>query len=683
MLGVCIKISRRTRVAKILVADDNSNIQRMVALALKDQGIDVVAVGNGEAAVKKISEIRPDLVLADVFMPVRNGYEVCQYVKEDPSLKHIPVILLVGAFDPLDEQEAQRVGADGVLKKPFVPPDPLIVMVKAALQRAGVSLGQGEGGREKKSPAAAPRKSADVLSFTPAPVSANPPSQPPGSPLGGLSFSRSSTPEPILVGDDSFVGTPAVPEPVRIDAAEHTMAFGDLLGPTTTEDPIFTSGYETEKTASVESELDEPNEVPEEEDEESTEAPSSWRREESTTDFRAGDESGPVRDWRDLPVQPTTGRKSAIETWEESQDKGGFVTAAEVPADMGGFVTEIGTLENESANAKAEEANAAATHIEEDPQTGLLEPAQTFFSDEGPIAISEDQEATVQENFVGQHAGQNQAVSESLPEIAHLEEAARQEELARQEEAVRRAEAALREETEQQEEIARQEEAARQSEIARQAEAARQEEIARQDEIVRREEIARQEETAKQEEIARQEEAARQEELARQEEIARREEVAGQEEVARQEEIARREEIAGQEEAAQQKETEREPVNSWFSRPASPWDSDAKRSNPWAAALDSAKQATTDNAENIPAATSDGSDSSNGSSSSDALATVISDLSAAEISSAPPAATQQEVDALVEKVLSKLSPEVMQAVTRELLKPVVASLVQDELKSKK
>ena len=91
---------------RILVADDNSNIQKMVGLALKDQGIDVVAVGNGEAAVRKISDLHPDLVLADVFMPVRNGYEVCQYVKTDPSLAHIPVILLVGAFDLLDEQEA-------------------------------------------------------------------------------------------------------------------------------------------------------------------------------------------------------------------------------------------------------------------------------------------------------------------------------------------------------------------------------------------------------------------------------------------------------------------------------------------------------------------------------------------------------------------------------------------------
>src|SRR5215470_10107301 len=125
-------------VAKILVADDNSNIQKMVGLALKDQGIDVVAVGNGEAAVRKIADVKPDLVLADVFMPVRNGYEVCKYVKDDSALSHIPVILLVGAFDPLDEQEAQRVGADGVLKKPFVPPDPLISMVKSALVRAGV-----------------------------------------------------------------------------------------------------------------------------------------------------------------------------------------------------------------------------------------------------------------------------------------------------------------------------------------------------------------------------------------------------------------------------------------------------------------------------------------------------------------------------------------------------------------
>ena len=119
----------------ILVADDNTNIQKMVSLAFEDRGITVVAVGNGEAAVRRIPDLNPDLVLADIFMPVRNGYEVCEFVKKDQRFSHVPVILLVGAFDPLDEKEARRVGADGVLKKPFVPPDPLIAMVISALEK--------------------------------------------------------------------------------------------------------------------------------------------------------------------------------------------------------------------------------------------------------------------------------------------------------------------------------------------------------------------------------------------------------------------------------------------------------------------------------------------------------------------------------------------------------------------
>jgi CheY-like chemotaxis protein len=122
-------------VPRILVADDNTNIQKMVVLAFQERGVEVIAVGNGEAAVRRLPDANPDLVLADVFMPVRNGYEVCEFVKKDPRFAHVPVILLVGAFDPLDEKEARRVGADGVLKKPFVPPDPLIAMVMSALEK--------------------------------------------------------------------------------------------------------------------------------------------------------------------------------------------------------------------------------------------------------------------------------------------------------------------------------------------------------------------------------------------------------------------------------------------------------------------------------------------------------------------------------------------------------------------
>ena len=198
--------------AKILVADDNSNIQKMVVLALKDQGIEVVAVGNGEAAVRKISDLKPDLVLADIFMPVRNGYEVCKFVKDDPALSHIPVILLVGAFDPLDEQEASRVGADGVLKKPFVPPDPLVSMVKAALARAGVALG------------------ATASTSTPPPPmpSATKP-QPPVAPLPKI-----APPAPVLVQDrEEDLGTPVFsvprPAPLTIASGAQPLAFGSLL----------------------------------------------------------------------------------------------------------------------------------------------------------------------------------------------------------------------------------------------------------------------------------------------------------------------------------------------------------------------------------------------------------------------------------------------------------------------
>jgi CheY-like chemotaxis protein len=149
-------------VSRILVADDNSNIQKMVALALKDEGIDVVAVGNGEAAMRKIPDLRPDLVLADIFMPVRNGYEVCEFVKSDSRYMSTPVVLLVGAFDPLDEQETQRVRADGVLKKPFVPPDPLINMVKALLAKNGQ--------KPLPVPAVTPVKPVTPAQTTPVPV---------------------------------------------------------------------------------------------------------------------------------------------------------------------------------------------------------------------------------------------------------------------------------------------------------------------------------------------------------------------------------------------------------------------------------------------------------------------------------------------------------------------------------
>jgi len=104
---------------KLLVADDSVTIQKVVGLTFAGEDVVIESVANGDLAIEKVKEFMPDIVLADVFMPGRNGYEVCAAIKEDPELSKIPVILLVGTFEPFDEVEASRVKCDGFLTKPF------------------------------------------------------------------------------------------------------------------------------------------------------------------------------------------------------------------------------------------------------------------------------------------------------------------------------------------------------------------------------------------------------------------------------------------------------------------------------------------------------------------------------------------------------------------------------------
>jgi CheY-like chemotaxis protein len=105
--------------SRILLADDSITIQKVVNLTFADEGIEVVSVSNGDAAERRLPEVDPDLVLADIFMPGKNGYELCETIKAVPQYKDLPVVLLVGAFEPYNEVEARRVKADGHLTKPF------------------------------------------------------------------------------------------------------------------------------------------------------------------------------------------------------------------------------------------------------------------------------------------------------------------------------------------------------------------------------------------------------------------------------------------------------------------------------------------------------------------------------------------------------------------------------------
>jgi CheY-like chemotaxis protein len=106
---------------KLLLADDSVTIQRVIELTFADEDVQVIAVGDGRQAIEMIQRDRPDIVLADVGMPERDGYEVAAFVKGDKSLAGIPVLLLTGAFEPVDEERAKAVGCDGVLVKPFEP----------------------------------------------------------------------------------------------------------------------------------------------------------------------------------------------------------------------------------------------------------------------------------------------------------------------------------------------------------------------------------------------------------------------------------------------------------------------------------------------------------------------------------------------------------------------------------
>jgi CheY-like chemotaxis protein len=104
----------------LLLADDSPATQKVVSLTFADEGYEVVAVGDGAEAARRLEAgLAPDIVLADILMPGLTGYELCERIKGDSRLSRVPVMLLVGTFEPFNEAEARRVGADIVLTKPF------------------------------------------------------------------------------------------------------------------------------------------------------------------------------------------------------------------------------------------------------------------------------------------------------------------------------------------------------------------------------------------------------------------------------------------------------------------------------------------------------------------------------------------------------------------------------------
>ena len=126
---------------KLLLADDSVTIQRVIELTFADEDIDVIAVGDGDAAIARLDSEPPDIVLADVGMPGRDGYEVALHVHRTPALAGLPVVLLTGALQPVDEARAREAGCAGVLVKPFEPHMVIAKVRELLARRASADAG--------------------------------------------------------------------------------------------------------------------------------------------------------------------------------------------------------------------------------------------------------------------------------------------------------------------------------------------------------------------------------------------------------------------------------------------------------------------------------------------------------------------------------------------------------------
>jgi CheY-like chemotaxis protein len=129
-----MELINRTSPYQLLLVDDSVTIQRVIRLTFADEDVDVLTFSDGNQAVAAIDKSPPDIVLADTAVPGRNGYEVARHLHDTPRLAHIPVVLLTGAFDKVDDALAAAVGCDRVLSKPF-DPQVVIACVRELLAR--------------------------------------------------------------------------------------------------------------------------------------------------------------------------------------------------------------------------------------------------------------------------------------------------------------------------------------------------------------------------------------------------------------------------------------------------------------------------------------------------------------------------------------------------------------------
>lgn len=159
--------------ARILLADDSPHAQRMGERILREEGLEVVTVTDGQTALVRLADVDPDVVLADVSLPSRSGYEICREIKSQPGYQHIRVVLTAGLLEHFDDARAIAVRCDAVLKKPFE--------ATAVMEELRPLLAAAQKDRAERPPVsrvpelpASPMRVAGAAPMTPAAVSALP-----------------------------------------------------------------------------------------------------------------------------------------------------------------------------------------------------------------------------------------------------------------------------------------------------------------------------------------------------------------------------------------------------------------------------------------------------------------------------------------------------------------------------
>jgi len=243
---------------RLLLADDSITIQKVVAIIFANEEFELTVVDNGTAALEKAREVTPDVMLVDALMPGQNGYEVCAEIRRDPRLGSVPILLLIGAFEPLDEDKARSCGADATISKPFESQQ-LIDKVKELLELAK-SRKAAPAPAAEPAPRPLPLESAaeelwgDLSAFdTMAPVAPAAPAQP-AQPQAPPAFQPAPVSEPAA---PSFAApqAPAAAEPFESEIVEVSTE-DDLWGAFEVEELTETAAAPAEVFGVVEPEAE-------------------------------------------------------------------------------------------------------------------------------------------------------------------------------------------------------------------------------------------------------------------------------------------------------------------------------------------------------------------------------------------------------------------------------------------